>query len=91
MDENEYSVYDVNEQAQGQYMTDAASRMEQAAYAQTGGQQSGNKKRKKNNGFKAVVATGLICSLIGGGIGGVVGANIAADKSESFACEQHRG
>lgn len=80
MDENEYSVYDVNEQAQGQYMTDAASRMEQAAYAQTGGQQSGNKKRKKNNGFKAVVATGLICSLIGGGIGGVVGANIAADN-----------
>lgn len=80
MDENEYSVYDVNEQAQGQYMTDAASRMEQAAYAQTGGQQSSNKKRKKNNGFKAVVATGLICSLIGGGIGGVVGANIAADN-----------
>ena len=80
MDENEYSVYDVNEQAQGQYMTDAASRMEQAAYTQTGGQQSGNKKRKKNNGFKAVVATGLICSLIGGGIGGVVGANIAADN-----------
>ena len=80
MDENEYSVYDVNEQAQRQYMTDAASRMEQAAYAQTGGQQSGNKKRKKNNGFKAVVATGLICSLIGGGIGGVVGANIAADN-----------
>lgn len=83
MDENEYSVYDVNEQAQGQYMTDAASRMEQAAYAQTGGQQSGNKKRKKNNGFKAVVATGLICSLIGGGIGGVVGANIAADNLKS--------
>ena len=80
MDENEYSVYDVNEQAQGQYMTDAASRMEQAAYAQTGGQQSGNKKRIKNNGGKAVVATGLICSLIGGGIGGVVGANIAADN-----------
>lgn len=80
MDENEYSVYDMNEKAQGQYMTDAASRMEQAAYAQTGGQQSGNKKRKKNNGFKAVVATGLICSLIGGGIGGVVGANIAADN-----------
>ena len=64
-------------------MTDAASRMEQAAYAQTGGQQSGNKKRKKNNGFKAVVATGLICSLIGGGIGGVVGANIAADNLKS--------
>ena len=83
MDENEYSVYDVNEQAQGQYMTDAASRMEQAAYAQTGGQQSGNKKRKKNNGFKAVVATGLICSLIGGGFGGVVGANIAADNLHS--------
>ena len=57
--------------------------MEQAAYAQTGGQQSGNKKRKKNNGFKAVVATGLICSLIGGGIGGVVGANIAADNLKS--------
>lgn len=83
LEEKEYDIYDVSEKTQEPYITDAASRMEQAAYAGSGGQQRQNKKQKKNNGFKAVVATGLICSLIGGGIGGVVGANIAASNLEA--------
>lgn len=74
------TIYEVQEEPQQPKAKEAAFRMEQAAYAQGGRQESANKKRKKNNGFKAVVATGLICSLIGGGIGGVVGANIAADN-----------
>lgn len=82
LEEKEYDIYDVGEKTQEQHVTDAASRMEQAAYARSGAQQKQNKKRK-NNGFKAVVATGLICSLIGGSIGGVVGANIAADSLEA--------
>lgn len=39
---------------------------------------SGNAKKKAKNGFRAVVATALICSVAGGGIGGYVGANYAA-------------
>ena len=74
------TIYEVQEEPQQPKAKEAAFRMEQAAYAQGGRQESANKKRKKNNGFKAIVATGLICSLIGGGIGGVVGANIAADS-----------
>ena len=74
------TIYEVQEEPQQPKAKEAAFRMEQAAYAQGGRQESANKKRKKNNGFKAIVATGLICSLIGGGIGGVVGANIAADN-----------
>ena len=74
------TIYEVQEKPQQPKAEEAAFRMEQAAYAQGGRQESANKKRKKNNGFKAVVATGLICSLIGGGIGGVVGANIAAEN-----------
>ena len=74
------TIYEVQEKPQQPKAEDAAFRMEQAAYAQGGRQESANKKRKKNNGFKAVVATGLICSLLGGGIGGVIGANIAADN-----------
>jgi serine protease Do len=77
------TIYEVQEKPQQPKAEEAAFRMEQAAYAQGGRQESANKKRKKNNGFKAVVATGLICSLIGGGIGGVVGANIAADNLRS--------
>ncbi|MBR4944291.1 MAG: trypsin-like peptidase domain-containing protein [Peptococcaceae bacterium] len=81
-EEKEYDIYEVQEQTQSSSVTDAAYRMEQAAYAKNETYQPGNKKRK-NNGFKAVVATGLICSLIGGGIGGVIGANIAADNLEA--------
>lgn len=54
---------------------DAASRMEQAVYTHTEPQQKKQKKNKANNNFKTIVATGLICSLVGGGIGGVIGAN----------------
>lgn len=82
-EEKEFQIYDVQERTQNAYTADAAARMEQAAYSSGSTQQTGNKKRKKNNGFKAVVATGLICSLIGGGIGGVVGANIAASNLEA--------
>lgn len=82
-EEKEFQIYDVQERTQNAYTADAAARMEQAAYSSDSTQQTGNKKRKKNNGFKAVVATGLICSLIGGGIGGVVGANIAASNLEA--------
>ena len=81
-EEKEYDIYEVQEQTQSSSVTDAAYRMEQAAYAKNETYQANNKKRK-NNGFKAVVATGLICSLIGGGIGGVIGANIAADNLEA--------
>ena len=80
LEEKNDTIYEVQEEPQQPKAKEAAFRMEQAAYAQGGRQESANKKRKKNNGFKAVVATGLICSLIGGGIGGVVGANIAADN-----------
>ena len=82
-EEKEFQIYDVQERTQNAYTADAAARMEQAAYSSGSTQQTGNKKRKKNNGFKAVVATGLICSLIGGGIGGVVGANIAVSNLEA--------
>ena len=82
-EEKDYDIYEVHEQTQSTSVTDAASRMEQAVYTKNEAYQTNNKKRKKNNGFKAVVATGLICSLIGGGIGGVIGANIAADNLEA--------
>lgn len=62
---------------------DAASRMEQAVHAYTDSDQKQYRnKGKKNNNFKAIIATGLICSLVGGGIGGVVGAN-SVDTSSS--------
>lgn len=56
--------------------TDAAARMEQAinVYANPEQKQYRNKSKKSGN-VRAIIATGLICSLIGGGIGGVVGAN----------------
>lgn len=56
------------------HVADAAMRMEQVVYEQ-GEPQQKQKKNRKNSNFKAIVATGLICSLVGGGIGGVIGAN----------------
>ncbi len=84
LEEKDYDIYDVKTRGQEQpqeYNMDATARMEQAAYGQNGA--ASNKKRKKNNGFKVVIATGLICSMIGGGIGGVVGANIATSNIEA--------
>lgn len=60
-------------QFQATGVQDASTRMEQAVYNTT----EVKKGKKKNNGFVAVVATGLICSLVGGSIGGVVGNNLA--------------
>lgn len=60
---------------------DAAARMEEVVYTHVEPQQQ--KAKKKNNGFRAVIATGLICSLIGGGIGGVVGANLASHSNDT--------
>lgn len=41
-------------------------------------------KAKKKNGFAVIVATGLICSIVGGSIGGAVGANIVRSQYESM-------
>lgn len=40
------------------------------------------KAKKKKNNFAVIVATGLICSIVGGSIGGVVGANIVQSRYE---------
>lgn len=61
--------------------TDAAAKMEQALYVHAEPQKK-KKQRRKHSNFKAIVATGLICSLVGGGIGGVIGAN-SVDVSSS--------
>ena len=45
-------------------------------------------KKPKKNGFAIIVATGLICSIVGGSIGGVVGANIAQSKYEEMSYTQ---
>ena len=45
-------------------------------------------KKPKKNGFAVIVATGLICSIVGGSIGGVVGANIAQSKYEEMSYTQ---
>ncbi len=79
---HQYNTYNTSAYHMDEYHMDAASRMEQAAYGQ-GSTQASSKKQKKNNGFKVVVATGLICAMVGGGIGGVVGANIAANNIEA--------
>ena len=41
-------------------------------------------KKPKKNGFAVIVATGLICSIVGGSIGGVVGVNIAQSRYEEM-------
>lgn len=43
------------------------------------------KAKKKKNSFAVIVATGLICSIIGGSIGGVVGANMVQSKYEQMS------
>ena len=46
------------------------------------------KTKKKKNSFAVIVATGLICSIVGGSIGGVVGANIARSQFEELSYTQ---
>lgn len=79
-------MFDENNNAMGQPMAqsennavDAAARMEEAVHNRVEPQPY--KKKNKSHGFRAVVATGLICSLVGGGIGGAVGANWAVNNS----------
>ena len=49
------------------------------------------KTKKKKNSFAVIVATGLICSIVGGSIGGVVGANIAQSQFEEMNYTQESG
>ncbi|MBQ2859970.1 MAG: serine protease, partial [Peptococcaceae bacterium] len=72
----------------------AKARMEDAVYKgslhteeRTANHAAAAKKPKKN-GFAVIVATGLICSIVGGSIGGVVGANIAQSKYEEMSYTQ---
>lgn len=81
-DEKEHSLYTMqNETVEP---VDAMNRMEAAAYSHEVLQEKQHKKgKRKGNGMKALVATGLICSLIGGGVGGVVGANITTSNLQA--------
>lgn len=79
LDERDYNMQETVTAQRENYTMDAASRMEEAVYSHVEPQQKKNS--KKSNGFRAVVATGLICSLVGGGIGGAVGANLAVGNS----------
>ncbi len=69
---------------------EARARMEDAVYGGTlhaeDNRTNTNKKQKakKKNGFAAIVATGLICSLVGGSIGGMVGANMVRSQYEQM-------
>lgn len=79
LDERDYKMQETVAPQGENHTIDAASRMEEAVYSHVEPQQKKNS--KKSNGFRAVVATGLICSLVGGGIGGAVGANLAVGNS----------
>lgn len=47
-------------------------------------------KKKKKNGFAVIVATGLICSIVGGSIGGAIGANMVRTQYETmYYTEEH--
>lgn len=72
LEERDQQTYEVE-------AADAAAQMEEAVYNRSEATYSKPKKSKK--GFKAIVATGLICSLVGGGIGGVIGANVAVNNA----------
>ena len=67
LDERDYNMQETVTAQRENHTMDAATRMEEAVYPHVEPQQK--KKSKKSNGFRAVVATGLICSLVGGGIG----------------------
>lgn len=54
---------------------------EETVMAATEGKKAGKHKKKEQSPWKMVIASGLICALIGGGIGGVVGAKVGADNA----------
>ena len=89
LDERDYKMQETVAPQGENHTIDAASRMEEAVYSHVAPQQK--KKGKKSNGFRAVVATGLICSLVGGGIGGAVGANLAAGNRDVAQMSNNSG
>ena len=71
----------------------AKARMEEAVYGGTlhaekyTANQAENTKqttKKKKNSMTVVVATGLICAIVGGSIGGVIGANMVQSRYEQM-------
>ena len=84
------------EELQQNAMTDAEqakARMEEAVYGgtlhaenHTANQAENTKQttKKKKNSMTVVVATGLICAIVGGSIGGVIGANMVQSRYEQM-------
>ena len=84
------------EELQQNAMTDAEqakARMEEAVYGgtlhaekHTANQVENTKQttKKKKNSMTVVVATGLICAIVGGSIGGVIGANMVQSRYEQM-------
>ena len=84
------------EELQQNAMTDAEqakARMEEAVYGgtlhaenHTANQAENTKQttKKKKNSITVVVATGLICAIVGGSIGGVIGANMVQSRYEQM-------
>jgi serine protease Do len=71
----------------------AKARMEEAVYGgtlhaekHTANQVENTKQttKKKKNSMTVVVATGLICAIVGGSIGGVIGANMVQSRYEQM-------
>ncbi len=89
LDERDYKMQETVAPQGENHTIDAATRMEEAVYSHVEPQQKKNS--KKSNGFRAVVATGLICSLVGGGIGGAVGANLAVGNSNAAQMSNNGG
>ena len=80
LEERDQQTYEVE-------AADAAAQMEEAVYNRSEATYSKPKKSKK--GFKAIVATGLICSLVGGGIGGMEAALTCAEYGHHvILCEK---
>ena len=84
------------EELQQNAMTEAEqakARMEEAVYGgtlhaenHTANQAENTKQttKKKKNSITVVVATGLICAIVGGSIGGVIGANMVQSRYEQM-------
>ncbi len=88
------------EQMQHNTMTEAdtaKARMEEAVYGgnlhaedNTNNRKTATaqKTKKKKNNFAVIVATGLICSIVGGSIGGMVGANLVRSEYEQMSATE---